>query len=145
MFCQGYSRNIQLWKWDHQKAWIKVSWGLCIVFLGKMADDTGLQEEEKKSLDPRWTKVRLHIKSINNEAKADILCTLNVNARVIGDDPVAWKNQSLWRGWQQIRWLDIITDDISTTTQKFEDLNLYNDWITKGIWLSGRCFGLQIP
>ena len=116
--CQGPSSqsygfssgHMLMWELNHKEGWAPKNWYFCV------GEDSleSLRLLGDQSVNPKGNQPWIFIGGSDAGAKAPIFWPPDVKSWLTGIDPNSGKD---WRqkekGWQRIRWLDSITDDMN--------------------------------
>ena len=112
---QGYgfsSGHVWMWELDYKESWEPKNWCFWAVVLEKTVESP-LDCKEIQPVHPKWYQSWVFIGRTDGEAETPILWPPDVNTdsfeKTLRLGKIEGRRQ---RGWQRMRWLDVITDSM---------------------------------
>ena len=125
LYSQSYGfscSHVRIWELDHKEGWAPKNWCFWTMELEK-APESLLDCKEIKPVNPKENQPWIFIGRTDTEAKAQILWLPDAKSRLVGKDSDAGKD---WgqeeRGWQRMRWLDVIINSTDMSLSKLQDI-----------------------
>ena len=118
LYSQSYgfpSSHVWVWELDHKESWVLKNWFFWTAVLEKTLE-TLLDKKEIKPVNSKGNQSWVFIGRTDGEAS--ILWPPDVKNWLLGKDPDAGKEGTRRRGWQKMRWLDVITDSMAMSLSK---------------------------
>ena len=111
-----------MWELDYKDNWTPKNWCFWTVVLEKTLESP-LDCKEVQPVHPKGNKSWIFIGRTDAEAEAPILWPPDGKNWLIGKDPDAGKDWR-WeeRGWQRMRWLEVITNSMDMSLRKLREL-----------------------
>ena len=114
-FSQGYRfsySHIWMWELDYEESWAPKNWCLWTLML-ENTFESPLDSKEIQPVHSKGNHSWVFIGRTDVEAETPILWPPDVKSWLIWKDPDAGKDWK-WeeKGWQRMRWLDVITDSM---------------------------------
>ena len=124
-FSQSYgfsSSHEWMWELDYKESWALKNWCFWTVVLEKTLQSP-LNCKQIKPVHPKGNQSWIFIGRTDAEAEAPILWPPDAKNWLTGKDPDAGKIESgRRRGWQRLRWLDVIIDSMDMSLSKLREL-----------------------
>ena len=118
-FC---SSHVWMWKLDDKESWAPKNRCFWTVVLEKTLQSP-LNCKQIKPVHPKGNQSWIFIGRTDAEAEAPILWPPDAKNWLTGKDPDAGKIESgRRRGWQRLRWLDVIIDSMDMSLSKLREL-----------------------
>ena len=125
LYSQSYGfscSHVRIWELDHKEGWAPKNWCFWTMELEKTPESL-LDCKEIKPVNPKENQPWIFIGRTDTEAKAQILWLPDAKSRLVGKDSDAGKD---WgqeeRGWQRMRWLDVIINSTDMSLSKLQDI-----------------------
>ena len=116
------SSHVWMWELNHKESWVPKNWCFWTVILEKTLESP-LDSEEIQPVHPKGNQSWIFIGKTDAKAETPVLW------------PFTWRTDSLEktvmlgkiegrrrRGWQRMRWLDVITDSVDMNLSKLHEL-----------------------
>ena len=116
------SSHVWMWELDYKDIWAPKNWYFWIVVLEKTLESP-LDCKEFHPVNSEGNQSWIFIGRTNIEAQASKLWPLDAKKWFTGKDPDDGKDwRQKRRGWQRMRWLDVITDLMGMSLSKLQEL-----------------------
>jgi len=120
--CGFSSSHEWMWELDYKESWALKNWCFWTVVLEKTLQSP-LNCKQIKPVHPKGNQSWIFIGRTDAEAEAPILWPPDAKNWLTGKDPDAGKIESgRRRGWQRLRWLDVIIDSMDMSLSKLREL-----------------------
>ena len=120
--CGFSNSHACMWELDYKERWVPQNWCFWTVVLEKTLQSP-FNCKQLKPVHPKGNQSWIFIGRIDAEAEAPVLWPPDAKNWLTGKDPDAGKIESgRRRGWQRLRWLDVIIDSMDMSLSKLREL-----------------------
>ena len=110
-----------MWELEYKESWVPKSWCFWLVVLEKSLESP-LDCKEIKPVNPKGNKSWIFIGRTDAEAETPILGHLMWTDSLEKTLILGKTEDRRRRGWQRMRWLDVITDSVDMSLSKLQKL-----------------------
>ena len=122
---RGYgfsSSHVWVWELDCEESWTLKNWCFWTMVFKKTLESP-LDCKEIQPVHPKGDQSWVFFGRTDAEAETPILCPPHAKSWLVGKDPDAgrdWGQEE--KGWQRMKWLDVITDSMGMSLSKLQEL-----------------------
>ena len=111
------SSHVWMWELDYKQSWALKNWCFRTVVLEKTLESP-LGSKEIKLVNPKGNQSWIFIGGTDAEAEASILWPPDAKSWLIEKTLMLGKIEGRRRGWQRMKWLDVISDTMDMSLHK---------------------------